>query len=454
MESLDLPPPAPPEEIPPSQARSLWIRENIEAVVVAVIIALLIRNFCVEAFKIPTGSMEPTLIGQQTNGDRILVDKFIYQIRRPRRFEIVVFRYPLDRSRNFVKRLVGLPGEQIDIRDGDLYVNGSIARKPADLQAEMFANWRVWPRDEAGSLATWKSSFRRTGDGRVEESEDHRSLRVEAQGECVLRYQDTVAIASRHQLLPIGDRMIRVTVQPETLTGSAVLFLEEGGDSFRLEVSPKHWALTRNGVPIGGRSESLIRLGHRTTLALANPDDAVVVTADGDVTARVEYSPLDRDEDPGHQSIGFGAASGVATFCDVAIFRDLYYTPEGETSVHVPDDALFVLGDNSPQSKDSRHWIGREVILDDGRTIFADADARTDPTLGMLGRFSNTSAEYVDEFGEPFEPGKGGARYGPRESRPFVPMSLLMGKAFLVFWPPVRRDDERSAWRLNLKFVR
>ena len=107
-------------------------RENLEALSMAIVLALLLKAFVVEAYKIPTGSMQPTLMGmghdprlggatQPSVHDRILVDKFSYKVRDPRRFEVTVFKYPLDRSKNFVKRLAGMPNERFAIRNGDLW---------------------------------------------------------------------------------------------------------------------------------------------------------------------------------------------------------------------------------------------------------------------------------------------------------------------------------------------
>ena len=101
-----------------------WFRENLEAIVVAVIMALVIRHFCVEAFKIPTSSMEPTLFGNHPaegiNGDRILVNKFVYKFQDPKRWDVIVFKYPLDKTKNCIKRLVGLPGDEIKIWGGNI----------------------------------------------------------------------------------------------------------------------------------------------------------------------------------------------------------------------------------------------------------------------------------------------------------------------------------------------
>lgn len=99
-------------------------QENIESFVWAVTLALLIRTFIVAPFKIPSGSMRPTLI----EGDRILVNKFIYRFRQPQRGEIIVFRYPYDLKRPFIKRLAAVGGDTVEIRDPHLVINGT----PAD----------------------------------------------------------------------------------------------------------------------------------------------------------------------------------------------------------------------------------------------------------------------------------------------------------------------------------
>src|SRR5512145_775839 len=107
-------------------------REYLESIVVAVILALFIRTFAVQAFKIPTGSMEDNLL----IGDHLLVNKLVYSPsfgplentlfgKRPlERGHVVVFKYPDDPTRDFIKRVVGLPGETIEIRNKQVYVNG------------------------------------------------------------------------------------------------------------------------------------------------------------------------------------------------------------------------------------------------------------------------------------------------------------------------------------------
>ncbi len=108
------------------------LRENIEAILVAIVLALFIRTFVVQAFKIPSGSMLETL----QIGDHILVNKFLYGIKlpflqkniislkEPKREDIVVFKYPEDPRKDFIKRVVGVAGDEIEIRNKKVFVNG------------------------------------------------------------------------------------------------------------------------------------------------------------------------------------------------------------------------------------------------------------------------------------------------------------------------------------------
>ncbi len=110
------------------------VREYAEAAVIAVILALLIRTFVVQAFKIPSGSMEPTLLV----GDHILVNKFIYGVKipfirntiipisKPQRDDVIVFIYPHDTSKDYIKRVVGLPGDLIEIFDRKININDTL----------------------------------------------------------------------------------------------------------------------------------------------------------------------------------------------------------------------------------------------------------------------------------------------------------------------------------------
>jgi len=122
---------------------STKIREYAESLCIAFILAMVIRCFVLEAFKIPTGSMEPTLMGDPATGDRVLVSKFHYSFSNPQRWDVFVFycpeREPDAAYKHYIKRLIGLPGETVRLQAGNVYVDGKIARKPPEVQQTL---WR------------------------------------------------------------------------------------------------------------------------------------------------------------------------------------------------------------------------------------------------------------------------------------------------------------------------
>ena len=175
--------------------RAAEIANTFEWLITAFILAFVFRAFVMEAFRIPTGSMADTLKGAHfrlnclrcgykydygfdpgrygldedtvppgsveledetccpscgsylpagavvtpvANGDRILVLKCIYQFFEPKRWDVIVFKNPTNPSENYIKRLIGLPNEQVEIIDGDIYINGKISRKPSKVQDEVW----------------------------------------------------------------------------------------------------------------------------------------------------------------------------------------------------------------------------------------------------------------------------------------------------------------------------
>ncbi len=141
---------APAEAESASKPSKSKLRENVEALVIAVILALIIRAFVIQAFKIPSGSMENTLLV----GDYILVNKFIYgvklpftditvlPIKDPKRGDIIVFKFPKDPSKDYIKRVIAVGGDTVEIRNKKVYVNG-------ELQSSDFAKF-VDPRILSG----------------------------------------------------------------------------------------------------------------------------------------------------------------------------------------------------------------------------------------------------------------------------------------------------------------
>ena len=151
------------------------VREYAESIIVAVILALVIRTFVVQAFKIPSGSMEDTL----AVGDHILVNKFIYgtkipftdkrvlSIRDPKRGDVIVFEYPEDPSKDFIKRVVGTPGDVVQVKEKKVYVNGQVYENPHEIhkEKEIFPEAQN-PRDNTKAITVPPSSYFVMGDNR------------------------------------------------------------------------------------------------------------------------------------------------------------------------------------------------------------------------------------------------------------------------------------------------
>jgi signal peptidase I len=158
------------------------LQEYIEAIILAIVIAFFVRTFVIQAYKIPSGSMKPTLL----IGDHILVSKFSYGIRlplirsalvpvgTPQRGDIVVFIYPEDRSKDFIKRLVGLPGDTIEIRDKKILLNGLPWKDTHGVHVDnLIIPGSVQPRDNFGPVKVPEGALFVMGDNR-DESYDSR----------------------------------------------------------------------------------------------------------------------------------------------------------------------------------------------------------------------------------------------------------------------------------------
>jgi signal peptidase I len=150
-------------------------REYFEAICVAIILALFIRTFVVQAFKIPSGSMLPTLL----IGDHLLVNKFIYgikvpftgkiliPIKNPKQGDVVVFRFPKDRSVDYIKRVIGTPGDTVEIKNKRVFVNGkAINDSHAHFSSSAILSEKASPRDNFGPIIVPKGHIFVMGDNR------------------------------------------------------------------------------------------------------------------------------------------------------------------------------------------------------------------------------------------------------------------------------------------------
>jgi signal peptidase I len=158
-----------------STSKKHLLREYAESLVIAVILALFIRGVVVQAFKIPSASMENTLL----IGDRLLVNKFIYgikvpftdklilKIRDPKRGDVIVFEYPVDTSKDFIKRVIGTPGDTVKVVNKSVYVNGILYKNPHEVHKESDIIPEAQnPRDNTRLIKVPENSYFVMGDNR------------------------------------------------------------------------------------------------------------------------------------------------------------------------------------------------------------------------------------------------------------------------------------------------
>ena len=165
----------------------IW--EFAKTLIIAFILAQLIMVSVAQAFQVEQYSMEPTLLPH----DRVLVDKFLYRLRQPRRGDVIVLKYPLNPQRNYIKRIVALPGDTLQVKDGKLFINATQVREP-------YVNGV--PQGDFGPMTVPEDSVFVMGDNR-NNSEDSRSFgalkKEQIVGQAILIYWPPPRM---HLLLP------------------------------------------------------------------------------------------------------------------------------------------------------------------------------------------------------------------------------------------------------------
>lgn len=151
--------------------RETHLKEYVEAILVAIVIAVILRMFVVQAYRVSSGSMENTL----SEGDFLFVSKFAYRFGEPQINDIIVFEFPMNPSKDYIKRIVALPGQTVEIRDKLLYVNDQLIPDPPgaihndpNLLPEIYSS-----RDHFGPLQVPADQYFVLGDNR-DDSQDSR----------------------------------------------------------------------------------------------------------------------------------------------------------------------------------------------------------------------------------------------------------------------------------------
>jgi signal peptidase I len=457
-----------PTEEPP---RHPW-RDNIEAITMAIIMAVLLKYFVVEAYKIPTGSMQPTLMGLTMDADdgvfdRILVDKLSYHFRDPERFEVAVFKYPLDRSKNFIKRIWGMPSEELRIRDGDIFrrdlsdpesrapaLEWEPVRRPKPIQREMLKRlettdeWRI--ETAAGGWSFGDDSLTASGPGRASYPKSKSTIRDYYTDGYPPELAKRVRRRGRGEgTNNVGDLRVQGDLRANDDCTWFTVTLKEGTRAYDMRFpGPAAGADARPTIHIhdtGGELEDRtvtadsawqLQAGDSVSFAAQNLDNLLELEIDGDILIEVEI-PVAVDQ---RSRISLALEGGGGDLDALEVFRDVFYTVQHATTTHwkIPAESYVMLGDNTQDSADGREWqlagMRKTAGPDAGNIIRGNRRGNENPQR-VTGGPNGGEVFFRDLYGERHNFLESEAETLTPEKTPFVPRSLMTGRALLVFWP-------------------
>ena len=428
------------------------VRQTSDFLVVLALSILIFRTFAAEAYVVPTGSMAPTLLGLhkdiecpncgvrfalgmdeqgrsgrpvcancgqddfksapsvECNGDRLLVQKFLFDFRAPRRWEVAVFQSPNEPTQAYVKRVVALPGESVQIVDGDIVVNGQVAHKTLAEQRAMripVYDHNHRPKDSDRyprwmfRLGGGKRAVTQTSGWVAQESRFLHETSSELNPEQYDWLEYTHWEADRAKYGPVLDfasyngmdlrgenhvldLFFEAKLAPGPGLTEVTIRLLRGGDLFAVSLPVNgngKVEVRRNGriEPLINPGSGLASTGKPRLVEASIFDRRLTLAIDGVVQFEpIDFPPSGLGPRGFASPVGIGVKHGQLEVRDVKLFRDVYYTsslantPKRPFAVDAPYklgvDEFFVLGDNSAVSNDSRFWdespvVRRELFL-------------------------------------------------------------------------------------------
>ncbi|MCL4193158.1 MAG: hypothetical protein KJZ87_15585 [Thermoguttaceae bacterium] len=343
----------------------------------------------------PNCAAENDLAGRPVApGDRMLVLKSVFTFGWPRRWQVVAFRDPQQATRLLVKRVVGLPGETVWILDGDVYVDGRIARKSLAQQralAVLVHDARFGSRWKAeGRWTQQRGVFRHTaapeecgGDVDWLVYRHQRRALGELVESPVLNELGYNQFDQRSEMLAaVADLMLSMRIANASGPGDLLIRAENGQSRFEVRLTPaeRRYVVRENDQKIASGvcpDPAASKQGLKVELSLF--DRQFLLALDGSTTTVRPLVTAKRGQ-PGSRPFAIGASGLEVTLRDVRVYRDAYYLcPVGEGHLQARErttplgpNEYYVLGDNSAVSIDSRNWAGDPSISGDliqGRPI-------------------------------------------------------------------------------------
>jgi signal peptidase I len=479
----------------------VWCKENVEAIIVAFIMALVIRCFCIEVFKIPSSSMEPTLLGDvssshrrencpfnyyhvplnsdSASGDRIMVTKYYYALSSIERFDVVVFKFPLNQSKNFIKRVVGLPDEKLKIYHGNLYVQQKGEQKFKIARRTLRTQDSIWidPAKETNGYLNRFDDFKRAWDAGPIAERSKRADFVVSDGELSTQEQ-------------AGESSVQFSYQPKGIDDGAGKLVDDVRIVFDLEVTGPKGQVFAEVVNSYGRfevrldtdGESQLRyhkpgsekgqpteihplkdvqlaMDRRLKLELSIFDGVAYARVNDGERAKITFietrEDLVENEAPDRR-ITFGAKGLTFKVRNLSLGRDIYYRGREYGRDHalhedevatIPPHSYMMMGDNVANSHDSRAWVRHVFHLKDGKDVVCEEQQ-------IIRSYSNDFLKKLQEkLNLPRTPDLGidGDEHGNEvalfdsdiasqstEEFRFVDEKFIVGKALWIWWPQGR----------------
>lgn len=398
------------------------IRNFLESAAMAVLMAVMLKYFALEAYVIPTPSMQPTMMGSPEAGesDRILVDKLYYLLHDPKRWDIAVFRYPVRQVQSYVKRIVGVGGDKLKIAGGNLYnvVDGKpqILRKPERIQRTLWREvypmrWRLselkagrdaWaapkhvqifgPGKHLRSLAgKWSID----ADGNFQAQPQSGALQLQVDPSNALNnYSDGYDLEVAKQLaedqgaMNAGDEVcqdlaIAFDITPSKTPEQVIVSIDVTKPAHRFSLKIDNGEAVLEALRVGDKKTLTsdkfpvaLSSGTATHLRFERLDDQLHAYVDGDrvMTLDAAELPILEDIDRGRLVARVNTrGTGNCTFGEFRVLRDLHYIRGviGKNElIEVPAGHFFMMGDNTRGSADGRDWTAIKIGVDEqGRVV-------------------------------------------------------------------------------------